>query len=855
MPVRARSIVVLLLLTASSGTAAEALPEYRKDLLPAARLALQGFMVRAVNPVPEHPELRRALFICMCLPHVRLDHAQWDWGDCTGRAVLCWQYLREMTGDTATGRDVERGQLDAMESILAPDTGMPCVPERSRPAEGLYHYQMWDQGRTLRALVALWQAAATAEEKAAARQRIDRMIASLRALAVRGQDSRYGTFAVYPFDHATGKERGDDIWVPRAGQLIEPLAVYWDAAEQPEVGQFLDELVAGVLSGREGHRPEEPDSGHFVFGPDGSFRGHFHAHVSTALGVARYGQALVRRGQRERGLSLLRWSRKVYDWTLAPENVNAGSSWGWFPENTGHDGQSVREMSELCCVADMVEFAACLAGCARLDAELASWDALWDHVERYTFNSILPTQFRPDEDYRRALRQAQRLKRIVRNGYTSLETDAAGCFNHETVGRQTLTGDGPGGVSQYLYGIEYNGRRAWFGYQSLQPVRPHGLTVQEPPVGDRGGVRGVVATTDGDVAIEHRTACGDGPWVVRTFTVTNRGRNDLSGVRLFFSANLETETPLTERGELDPRTCAVMAVGSTCRVGLRGEPQADFCSTGDAVELLGDACFDWHAPQAAFEGNAGGVIGWHLGRIRPGESATVQATLARGADEAELTRALQHGEFPERPLPAGEEADWAAARRLEGAWVGMFTPNELCGLDDDGLPVTYNGCCCNYSGPRALHACWEAAVDDTDGELRVRLPVDRLCAAAEQAVVETAEVVRQRISLKAARRLAVRIPDWADLAAVNVVDESDRPVPCRTAGRWLDLGSLPAGARLTVTYPMVERKTTERVGGSGETMGYSPVEKKRTFTATWRGNRVICLEPAGHWWPVFPPCR
>ena len=214
-------------------------------------------------------------------------HSQWDWGDCTARAILDWIYLREMTGEQTFGRDVEEGQRAALLWLLVPETGMVCVPERSKPQQGIYHYEAWDQGRTLRALVAMWKLETDPARKDDLRRRIDKMIAGLSAAATRGRDDKYGPFAGYLSDSVAGEQRWNDLWCLRGGQLIEPIADYWAATRRDADRKFLDELIAGVLSGREGEHHGETNRRWFTFGENGSFQGHFHAHVSTASGIAR----------------------------------------------------------------------------------------------------------------------------------------------------------------------------------------------------------------------------------------------------------------------------------------------------------------------------------------------------------------------------------------------------------------------------------------------------------------------------------------------------------------------------------------------------------------------------------------
>ncbi len=385
-----------------------------KDLVPCVEHAARGFMTHCPEPVEGHPQLRRAAFMCTGLPKPVVQHDQWDWGDCTARAVRDWLFIREMTGDQTVGRDMQKAQSDTLLWLLAPETGMPCVPDKSDPEKNSYHYQMWDQGRTLRALVEWWQRETDLAVKKDLQTRIDRMIQSLREKAKHGEDPEWGSYAVYPFDHLDGGQPGDDIMVVRGGQLLEPLAVYWTATKKPEVRHFAEEIYAGVRSGHEGDTYQGANKKLFIFNEDGSFHGHFHAHVSTALGAVRFGKTLYQQGEKPKALKMLRWAKSVYDWTLADDNVNKGSRWGWFPENVGTDETKAREVSETCCTADMIEFAAALADVAQLDPTLNDWDALWDHVERYTINYMLQARFTVTPEYKRLLADSLGVQAMTR---------------------------------------------------------------------------------------------------------------------------------------------------------------------------------------------------------------------------------------------------------------------------------------------------------------------------------------------------------------------------------------------------------------------------------------------------------
>ena len=50
---------------------------------------------------------------------------------------------------------------------------------------------------------------------------------------------------------------------------------------------------------------------------------------------------------------------------------------------------------------------------ATLDPSLADWDALWDHVERYTINGMLPIQFVAGERYMSLLQKTQESQPVI----------------------------------------------------------------------------------------------------------------------------------------------------------------------------------------------------------------------------------------------------------------------------------------------------------------------------------------------------------------------------------------------------------------------------------------------------------
>ena len=75
------------------------------DLSRQAQRSLAGFMIRNPERLTGPEGYYRTHFSCSLLPRAGLGHGRWDCGDLTSRAILAWLALRDMTGDTQTGRD------------------------------------------------------------------------------------------------------------------------------------------------------------------------------------------------------------------------------------------------------------------------------------------------------------------------------------------------------------------------------------------------------------------------------------------------------------------------------------------------------------------------------------------------------------------------------------------------------------------------------------------------------------------------------------------------------------------------------------------------------------------------------
>lgn len=383
------------------------------DIVSSARKALGGFMSNLPERLPGTDGFYRAYHNSTALPAPAISHCQWDLGDCTGRAVTDWTFLREMVGDSRTGAEVERGQKELLLSLLNAETGLVFTPELSDAPGKKYYYHLWDQGRTLRALVH-WHRSLEDEpaQKVEIGQRIERMIDGLTALGVHGKDGSWGEYEVFTSDiYINNEPRPSEAFSPEAGniwawggQLIEPLVEWFEATGEERALRFAMGLANGTLSGRQsdGHTGKVKRA--LEFGEDGSFTAHFHNRVSVVLGIVKLAETLYKKGEHAEGLKLLSRAKRIYDWIFDPaRNINAAGSYGWFPESMQADGNRARVLSETCCTADMIELAAELAKASRLDPSLSDLARLWDDVERFTLNGLMKAQFSVSPEYEKVL--------------------------------------------------------------------------------------------------------------------------------------------------------------------------------------------------------------------------------------------------------------------------------------------------------------------------------------------------------------------------------------------------------------------------------------------------------------------
>ena len=338
------------------------------DLEERAELALNA-LTRNVDP-----GLRYTLYFDCRLqldPPVLSHHPYWDHCDGTGRTYAALLLAREMTGSD-TGGEID-AHLQRLVASYQGEQGLCWIPAPDYPPAATRRplppvAEFWGQRGCLMAYVTAYQRSTDPGERATLRGRIDALIHGLKSIALERDGRLY-----YPVPPRERPVDADELFYPRGGwqggdeprgtgvmcaaaPVLRPIVQYlMTGARNPEAVALCDGLARYVV--------ERADD----FGPDGSFRGHFHSRVATAAGILLWGRYSEQP-------DLVRWAHAVYRFART-----VGTSFGWFPEFVGEHA------CETCGITDMIDLAILLAG--------AGHPQYWSDAERFGRNHLAESQF------------------------------------------------------------------------------------------------------------------------------------------------------------------------------------------------------------------------------------------------------------------------------------------------------------------------------------------------------------------------------------------------------------------------------------------------------------------------------
>lgn len=195
----------------------------------------------------------------------------------------------------------------------------------------------------------------------------------------------------------------------------------------------------------------------------------------------------------------------------------------------------------------------------------------------------------------------------------------------------------------------------------------------------------------------------------------------------------------------------------------------------------------------------------------------------------------------------GMKSYFNVAERARGAFAGYSAPNDFCCNVSAGRGHTNDlQTCCIGSGTRGLFMGWSNTITAHNDTVSVNFLLNR---GSRWLDVSSCLPHEGRVELTIHRslpRLQVRIPDWAGYAKVAVYRELDNDVRTQSGGdpsmwvnqRFLLLGQVQEGEKITITFPLSERQTVEKAVG-------------QEFITRWRGDDVIHLSPEGTHHPFY----
>jgi DUF1680 family protein len=189
------------------------------------------------------------------------------------------------------------------------------------------------------------------------------------------------------------------------------------------------------------------------------------------------------------------------------------------------------------------------------------------------------------------------------------------------------------------------------------------------------------------------------------------------------------------------------------------------------------------------------------------------------------------GKLPRQPLPPHSVADDCPERNV-GAFAGWSSGNDW---------VIHGGImhCCTGNGTRALYYVWEYMLENTAGELKINLLLNRASAWADvNSYLPYSGCVEVKVKTSC-KGILVHAPEWVKSGSTDVTATvNGRAKPVRWEGHYLALGAAEAGQMVVLTFPMTNLRVTERIG-------------PEKYSLVVKGNTVISVDPSGKNGPLY----
>ena len=180
------------------------------------------------------------------------------------------------------------------------------------------------------------------------------------------------------------------------------------------------------------------------------------------------------------------------------------------------------------------------------------------------------------------------------------------------------------------------------------------------------------------------------------------------------------------------------------------------------------------------------------------------------------------------------------AARSVGSFWGWMSGNDAIPMDktDQGPKMQGRAImhCCTANGARALYQVWDAMLSQEGDETTVELLLNR---ASPWLDVDSYLPVEGRVVLhvKNTRSVRVRMPGWSSPEQVRAT-VGGKDAESAVQGRYVRVGGLNAGDKVTLTFPVPEH-TEHRVIG------------EHPYKLTLRGSNVVSIDPQGAIYPLY----
>jgi hypothetical protein len=198
------------------------------------------------------------------------------------------------------------------------------------------------------------------------------------------------------------------------------------------------------------------------------------------------------------------------------------------------------------------------------------------------------------------------------------------------------------------------------------------------------------------------------------------------------------------------------------------------------------------------------------------------------------------------PDRSADEPGWRSSvdvgERVHGAFCGYGAPNDYVSDVPLGRGHTNDvQACCVGSGVRGLFWGWNSIVTGGDELVRVNLLLSRAHWYVDVLSHLPHEGRVEVVVNESCRELRLRVPDWAGYAKLEL--RRDDRMWTGAERIWAPDGYLAVprpevGERITITFPVVERSTTEVAAGN-------------EFVTRWRGDDVVGISPEGRSRPMY----